>query len=61
MMAARVNFELDKAINDELNSLLPRGTKSMVLRGFVCKLIKELRAGKMDLVNECSRLSQRKP
>ncbi len=40
----RLNVEVPKSLNDEVNSLLPRGTKSEVVRGLLRMLVRELRS-----------------
>ena len=38
----RLNVEVPKSLNDKVNSLLPRGTKSEVVRGLLRMLARDL-------------------
>jgi len=48
----RLNVEVPKSLNDEVNSLLPRGTKSEVVRGLLRMLVRELKSPKSLIVLE---------
>lgn len=46
----RLNVEVPKSLNDEINSLLPRGTKSEIVRGLLRMLRRELNSPRKLLV-----------
>ncbi len=48
----RLNVRVPKELNDELNRLLPGGTKSYVIRGLLRTLVRELRKPKKLIVLE---------